>query len=67
MLSGDNGASNTDPFATKETAENNWIKTGSHVMIVGGEAKAMLQGPQETPRLIPACPMSCGQVRLTNT
>jgi len=24
--------------------DNNWIKTGSHVMIVGGEAKSMLQG-----------------------
>jgi hypothetical protein len=44
MLNGDNGASNTDPYATKETADNNWVKTGSHVMIVGGEAKAMLQG-----------------------
>ena len=30
MLSGDNGTSNTDPFATEETPNNNWIKTGSH-------------------------------------
>src|SRR5271163_3821513 len=44
MLNGDNGASNTDPYATKEMPDNNWIKTGSHVMIVGGEAKSMLQG-----------------------
>jgi hypothetical protein len=44
MLSGDNGASNTDPYATKEAADNNWVKTGSHVMIVGAEAKSMLQG-----------------------
>jgi hypothetical protein len=44
MLSGDNGASNTDPYATKETPDNNWIKTGSHVMIVGAEAKSMMQG-----------------------
>jgi hypothetical protein len=43
MLRGDNGASNTDPYATKETADNNWIKTGSHVMIVGAEAKSMMQ------------------------
>jgi hypothetical protein len=43
MLRGDNGASNTDPYATKPTADNNWIKTGPHVMIVGAEAKAMLQ------------------------
>jgi len=44
MLRGDNGASNTDPYATEKTADNNWVQTGSHVMIVGGEAKAMLQG-----------------------
>lgn len=44
MLSGDNGASNTDPYAAGETADNNWIKTGSHVMIVGAEAKSMLAG-----------------------
>src|ERR1700674_488669 len=44
MLNGDNGASNTDPYATKEMPDNNWIKTGSHVMIVGAEAKSMLQG-----------------------
>jgi hypothetical protein len=43
MLNGDNGASNTDPYATKETPDNNWIKTGSHVMIVGAEAKNMAQ------------------------
>jgi hypothetical protein len=43
MLNGDNGASNTDPYATKEAPDNNWIKTGSHVMIVGAEAKGMLQ------------------------
>ena len=42
MLRGDNGASNTDPYATGETPDNNWVKTGSHVMIVGAEAKAML-------------------------
>src|SRR4051812_30667112 len=44
MLRGDNGASNTDPFATGETPDNNWIKTGSHVMIVGAEGKSMMQG-----------------------
>jgi len=44
MLRGDNGASNTDPYSTKPTRDNNWIKTGPHVMIVGAEAKAMMQG-----------------------
>jgi len=43
MLRGDNGASNTDPFATAETPDNHWIKTGSHVMIVGAEAKSMMR------------------------
>ena len=43
MLQGDAGASNTDPYALKEEAGNNWIKTGAHVMIVGSGAK-MLQG-----------------------
>ena len=43
MLNGDNGTSNTDPYATKETPDNNWIKTGSPVMIVGAEAKNMAQ------------------------
>ena len=48
MLNGDNGASNTDPYAKGETPDNNWIKTGSHVMIVGAEAKAMAQAyPRE--------------------
>lgn len=43
MLRGDNGTSNTDPYATKETPDNDWVKTGPHVMIVGGETKSMLQ------------------------
>ena len=44
MLRGDSGASNTDPYASGATADNNWIQTGAHVMIVGAEAKAMLAG-----------------------
>ena len=43
MLKGDQGVSNTDPHATMETADNNWIKTGPHVMIVGAEAKTMMK------------------------
>jgi hypothetical protein len=43
MLRGDNGASNTDPYAKEEKPDNNWVKTGSHVMIVGAEAKALTQ------------------------
>ena len=56
MLRGDNGASNTDPYATGKTADNNWVQTGSHVMIVGGEAKAMLQGYPHDPKPDPTKP-----------
>jgi hypothetical protein len=38
MLAGGTDASNTDPHATKPDANNNWIKTGPHVMVVGGDA-----------------------------
>lgn len=43
MLAGDAGTSNTDPYPLQETPDNNWVKSGPHVMIVGAEAKAMLQ------------------------
>jgi len=42
MLEGGTDASNTDPYATKPTASNDWIKTGPHLMIVG--SKAVLAG-----------------------
>jgi hypothetical protein len=42
MLEGGTDASNTDPYATGPSAENHWIKTGPHVMILG--ANAMMQG-----------------------
>ena len=34
MLRGDNGASNTDPYATKPTPDNQWVVTGPHIMIL---------------------------------
>ena len=37
MLSGGTDASNTDPYAQKPTANNNWVETGPHVMIVGAK------------------------------
>jgi hypothetical protein len=37
MLEGGTDASNTDPYAEKPTAENHWIKTGPHVMVVGAD------------------------------
>jgi hypothetical protein len=46
MLVEGSDASNTDPFAQKPEADNNWIKTGPHVMVVG--AKGMMEGyPRE--------------------
>jgi hypothetical protein len=38
MLAGGTDASNTDPYATKPSVANHWVKTGSHVMIVGAGA-----------------------------
>jgi len=38
MLAGGTDASNTDPYASKPTASNHWIKTGPHIMVVGAEA-----------------------------
>ena len=59
MLKGDTGTSNTDPYAKEETADNNWVKTGPHVMIVGA--------PKDICRLTPGMrsqtqpnPTSCG-------
>jgi hypothetical protein len=56
MLRGDNGASNTDPYATGEKPDNNWVKTGSHVMIVGAEATALLQTYPRDPKPDPHKP-----------
>lgn len=41
MLAGDNGASNTDPKATKKTADNHWLVTGPHLMITGAGARTL--------------------------
>ena len=41
MLAGDEGASNTDPYATAKTADNHWVVTGPHVMVVGPGTKSL--------------------------
>jgi len=41
MLGGDRGASNTDPYAENRTADNHWVVTGPHIMILGPAAKSM--------------------------
>ena len=42
MLEGGTDASNTDPYAKQPTADNDWIKTGPHLMVVG--SKEILAG-----------------------
>jgi hypothetical protein len=37
MLEGGTDASNTDPYATMPTADNHWVQTGPHFMIVGAD------------------------------
>jgi hypothetical protein len=37
MLEGGTDASNTDPYAAGPAADNHWIETGPHVMIVGAD------------------------------
>jgi len=41
MLAGDDGASNTDPYATGKTASNHWIVTGPHIMLFGPPSKLL--------------------------
>lgn len=47
MLAGGTDASNTDPYAVKPEPNNNWIKTGPHVMIVGADASFYDMYPKE--------------------
>jgi hypothetical protein len=39
MFAGDHGASNTDPYAMGKTADNHWIVTGPHIMVLGPQAR----------------------------
>ena len=41
MLRGDTGASNTDPFATKPTADNQWVVSPAHVMVLYADLKML--------------------------
>jgi hypothetical protein len=40
MLRGDRGVSNTDPYATAPTADNQWIQSGPHVMVITPDPSA---------------------------
>jgi len=41
MLRGDHGASNTDPWAEKATADNNWVVSPAHVMLIVADPKQL--------------------------
>lgn len=41
MLHGDKGASNTDPFATKQTKDNNWVVSPPHIMVLYQDLKML--------------------------
>jgi hypothetical protein len=41
MLQGDRGASNTDPFATAPTADNHWVVSPAHIMVLPKDPKEL--------------------------
>lgn len=47
MLAGGTDASNIDPYATKPTKKNHWVKTGPHVMIVGADPAFYAMYPKD--------------------
>ncbi|MEX2401221.1 MAG: hypothetical protein WD423_10645 [Rhodothermales bacterium] len=47
MLRGDAGASNTDPFATEFTQENEWVVTGPHLMLISPDPATLVGIPTE--------------------
>ena len=47
MLMGDAGGSNTDPFATKPTADNEWITSPPHIMVLLPDTAALAGLPSD--------------------
>jgi len=47
MLHGDVGASNTDPFATDSTADNQWVRSGPHLMVVTPNTAQIASTPSD--------------------
>ena len=47
MLNGDLGASNTDPYAEKRTADNQWVVSGPHVMVITPDAAQLAAFPTD--------------------
>ena len=54
MLAGGSDASNTDPYATAETNDNNWVTTGPHIMIMN--ATDLMAGYPTDPDPDPSMP-----------
>ena len=46
MLAGGTDASNTDPYSSKPSKADHWIKTGPHLMIAGADAAFYSQFPK---------------------
>jgi hypothetical protein len=47
MLRGDKGGSNTDPFATKPTADNQWVIAPAHLMLLFEDSKMLDSFPTD--------------------
>jgi hypothetical protein len=47
MLRGDQGASNTDPFAMAETKDNQWVVSPAHVMVLTPDASQLASMPTD--------------------
>lgn len=49
MLAGDEGSSNTDPFAEGPTEDNDWVVAGPHLMVIvpdGADLEGMTVNPE---------------------
>ncbi len=47
MLAGDEGASNTDPYAAGETKDNQWIEEGPHLMVIVPDSSLLSDIPTD--------------------
>jgi hypothetical protein len=47
VLRGDVGVGNTDPFATSPTPDNQWVKSGPHVMVVVPNVAQLADSPTD--------------------
>jgi len=76
MLRGDQGASNTDPFATGKTATNQWVVSPPHIMVLTPDTKqldalptdwhsggpwVMWKGTKYAHIMVPTMPMSAAK------